>query len=160
MWKYAWLFLYLILFIIGLVVLLGTVLYFREEGTLGEEIVPGVAIGLFLAIYFGGYLCYWGIGFAQGRAIAIISNEGIALRQLNFKVIPWESIDSFGETTRFQLTGQGSSTRQGLQIVGIRYASTETAHERTATINHHFTNYSLDEILEILWNFNKAHKSN
>ena len=137
--------------------MLGMLLYFHEGGTLD---VAGVVLVLFLIIFFGGYLCYWVIGFARGRVVAIISNEGIALRQLNFKVIPWEDTSSFGGVTRFQHTGQGSSTRQGLRIVGIWYTNTETRSEHKATITHHFTNYSLEEIIEILWKFHKRHKSN
>ena len=81
-----------------------------------------------------------------------------------FKVIPWEETreetSSFGGVTRFQNSGLGSSTSQGLRIVGIWYTNTETGCERMSTINHHFTNYKLEEIIKILWEFHDRNKSN
>ena len=86
----------------------GATLYVLE-GSLGLfDIVILLAI-----IGNGGYLCYLIVGVMRGRVHAIISNEGIAVRERHMNIIPWANIYEAG----LQIHDFGGRSRYALKVM-------------------------------------------
>ena len=105
--------------------------------------LTGVVVG-------GGFLCYTVFGVVQGRVIAVISEEGLALRKQSFAVIPWGNIRAF--TNRIGRRGNKNSS------IDVRF-NDEFGNMHIVYFNMTYTNYSVIEALEIMDRFSDKYKS-
>jgi len=109
------------------------------------EAIMGVVI-------MGGMFGYFAVIIAQGRIIAIISDEGIVVMRHSPDVISWDKVrDIAKERGRRGRRGRGSPS------ISIRFMD-EYRNTSTIRFNMTFTNYDAEEVLQIIDRFRDRHK--
>jgi len=134
--------------------LLAIFLYVLIAHTNSVELV----IGLAGTVIFGGYLLFYIIKMLNGKTIAIISNEGIAVESLDLTVIKWENIRSVkkGETllgTLLAFTGNLLDMLDFFGIIIITYVNSETGEEATVSFNTPSGNFTHSQTIKIIKKF-------
>jgi len=134
---------YIGLSVLALGVIVGIVLFVFMQWYGGEAASVGFGM-LVLSIFFGGIFFYFVSGIKQSRVHAIISNEGIAVREHSFKVIPWGNIKEVELNRGTKGVGRRRKrARTGNKGVMIKYTD-ESNSVQEVRFGTFFTNF-IDE---------------
>jgi hypothetical protein len=118
-------------FIVGLVLFVFTQWYGGEAASVGFGM-------LVFSVFFGGMLGYFVISMRQGKVHAIISNEGIAVRENSFNIIPWENIHSI----KREVTKRGRRRNDSGNIgVTVRYVN-ESGNMHKVRFSTFYSNFA------------------
>jgi len=101
---------------------------------------------LVCGVFFG----YFMVCIIRGRVIAVISDEGLALATISFKVISWENIR--GYMRRRGRRGRSSNS------VDVRFIDT-IGNTQEVSFDVSFANYTVEEVIAIMDKFSDRHKS-
>ncbi|MCL2387971.1 MAG: hypothetical protein FWC89_10560 [Defluviitaleaceae bacterium] len=128
----------------------------------GEAASVGFGM-LVLALFCGGIFFYFVIGMKQGKVHAIISNEGIAVRENSFNIIPWGNITGVELNRGTKKVGQlgyrrsRKMARSGNKGVTIKYTD-GLSNMQEVRFGTFFTNFVDEaEAIEAISKFRSNH---
>jgi len=102
---------------------------------------------------FGGYLLFYIIKMLAGKTIAIISNEGLAICELDLAVVKWENIRTINKELTWigalwDLTAFFAEMYDSLTIITITYIKSEAGEEATVSFHARTSNFTHSQILK------------
>ncbi|MCL2386956.1 MAG: hypothetical protein FWC89_05310 [Defluviitaleaceae bacterium] len=113
-----------------------------------DMFIISLALAIPLTYFFGSLF----VAILQGRILAVISEDGIAIKKTAWKVIPWESILDVG-------TGSAGATNRGkFHYVFIKFTDIN-GDEHNAGWRDSYVNYDRIEILRITKEFRNKHEA-